>query len=36
MKDRFPAGDYMVKVNNRNTRTRYGICSKKTIKTKQH
>ena len=29
----FPAGIYMLKVNNRNTRTRYEICSKLTIKT---
>ena len=28
-----PAGNYMFKVNNRNTRTRYEICSKLTIKT---
>ena len=28
----FPAGIYLVKVNNRNTRTRYEICSKLTIK----
>ena len=28
-----PAGNHMFKVNNRNTRTRYGICSKLTIKT---
>ena len=27
------AGNYMFKVNNRNTRTRYEICSKLTIKT---
>ena len=27
-----PAGDYMFKVNNRNTRTKYEICSKLTIK----
>ena len=27
-----PAGNYMFKVNNRNTRTRYEICSKLTIK----
>ena len=25
---KFPAGIYMFKVNNRNTRTRYEICSK--------
>ena len=30
---KFPAGIYMFKVNNRNTRTRYEICSKLTIKT---
>ena len=30
---RNPAGSYMFKVNNRNTRTRYEICSKLTIKT---
>ena len=28
----FPAGNYMFKVNNRNTRTRCEICSKLTIK----
>ena len=28
-----PAGNYMFKVNNRNTRTRFEICSKLTIKT---
>ena len=28
-----PAGNYMLKVNNRNTRTRCEICSKLTIKT---
>ena len=28
-----PAGNYMFKVNNRNTRTRCKICSKLTIKT---
>ena len=27
----FPAGNYMFKVNNRNTRTRCEICSKLTI-----
>ena len=27
-----PAGNYMFKVNNRNTRTRSEICSKSTIK----
>ena len=30
-----PAGNYMFKVNNRNTRTRCEICSKLTIKTPQ-
>ena len=30
-----PAGKYMFKVNNRNTRTRCEICSKVTIKTTQ-
>ena len=29
----FLAGIYLLKVNNRNTRTRYEICSKLTIKT---
>ena len=29
----FPAGNYMFKVNKRNTRTRCEICSKLTIKT---
>ena len=29
----FPAGKYMFKVNNRNTRTRGEICSKITVKT---
>ena len=29
----FPAGNYMFKVNNRNTRTKCEICSKLTIKT---
>ena len=28
----FPAGNYIFKVNNRNTRTRCEICSKLTIK----
>ena len=28
----YPAGNYMFKVNNRNTRTRCDICSKLTIK----
>ena len=31
--DVFPAGNYMFKVNNRNTRPRCEICSKLTIKT---
>ena len=29
----YPAGIYLVKVNNRNTRTRCDVCSKLTIKT---
>ena len=29
----YPAGNYLFKVNNRNTRTRFEICSKSTIKT---
>ena len=29
----FPAGNYMLKVNNKNTRTRSETCSKLTIKT---
>ena len=29
----FPAGIFLLKVNNRNTRTRCEICSKLTIKT---
>ena len=29
----YPVGNYMFKVKNRNTRTRYEICSKLTIKT---
>ena len=29
----FPAGIYLLKVNNRNTRTRCEICSKLTINT---
>ena len=28
-----PAGVYLLKVNNKHTRTRYKICSKLTIKT---
>ena len=31
--NRYPAGIYLLKVNNRNTRTRCEICSKLTIKT---
>ena len=31
----FPAGNYIFKVNNRNTRTRCEICSKLTIKTSE-
>ena len=30
-----PAGNYMFKVNNRNTRTKCEICSKLTIKTSE-
>ena len=33
LKTLFPAGIYLLKVNNRNTRTRHEICSKLTIKT---
>ena len=33
LKTTIPAGNYMFKVNNRNTRTRCEICSKLTIKT---
>ena len=29
----YPAGNYMLKINNRNTRARCEICSKLTIKT---
>ena len=29
----FPAGNYMFKANSKNTRTRFEICSKLTIKT---
>ena len=29
----YPAGNYMLKVNNRNTRTMCEICSKLTLKT---
>ena len=32
-KSNYPGGKYMFKVNNRNTRARYKICSKLTIKT---
>ena len=31
----FPAGNYMFKANNKNTRTRFEICSKLTIKTSE-
>ena len=31
----FPAGIYLLKVNNRNTRTRSEICSKLAIKTQE-
>ena len=31
----FPVGIYAFKVNNRNTRTRFEICSKLTIKTSE-
>ena len=30
-----PPGNYMLKVNNRNTRTRCEICSKLTLKTQE-
>ena len=30
-----PVGIYMLKVNNRNTRTRFEICSKLTLKTRE-
>ena len=33
LKKQFPAGSYLLKVNNRNTKTRCEICSKLTIKT---
>ena len=33
MYSHFPAGNYLLKVNNRNTRTRFEIYSKLTIKT---
>ena len=33
MADSFAVGIYLAKVNNRNTRTRWEICSKLTIKT---
>ena len=32
-KSRFPAGNYMFKINNRNTKTKCEICSKLAIKT---
>ena len=32
MKSSYPAGIYQLKVNNRNNRTRCGICSKLTMK----
>ena len=32
---RFPAGNYIFKVNNRNTRASLEICSKLTIKTQE-
>ena len=31
----YPAGNYMFKVNNRKTKTRFEICSKLTIKTSE-
>ena len=33
LKSLIPAGNYTFKVNDRNTKTRYGICSQLTIKT---
>ena len=33
--NQFPAGNYMFKINDRNTRTRCKICSKLTIKTQE-
>ena len=33
LKKQFPTGSYLLKVNNRNTKTRCEICSKLTIKT---
>ena len=33
IKDIFPVGNYMFKVNNRNTRARCEICSKLTMRT---
>ena len=33
LKEVFPSGIYLLKVNNRNTRTKCEICSKLTIKT---
>ena len=35
LKGQFPVGIYLLKVNNRNTRTKCEICSKLTIKTQQ-
>ena len=32
----FPAGNYLLKVNNRNTRKRCEICSELTIKIPEH
>ena len=32
VEDDIPSGNYMLKINNRNTRTRCEICSKLTIK----
>ena len=32
---KYPVGIYLLKVNNRNTRTRCEICSKLTIKTQE-
>ena len=33
LQHRFPAGNYLLKSKNKNTRTKYEICSKLTIKT---
>ena len=33
LKEIDPAGNHLFKVNNRNTKTRYEICSKLTLKT---